>query len=78
LPVLAEAVESGTIGEDHLRVIGRAIDVLPSCVSETDRAEVEASLVREATKHDAAFVKIVARHIDEIFDTEIEGLEDVE
>ena len=42
LPLVAEAVEAGTIGEDHLRVICRAIDVLPSCVSDTDRDDVEA------------------------------------
>ena len=53
LPVVADAVAAGTIGEDHLRVIGEAMDRLPSCVSVQDRAEVEASLVREAAKHDA-------------------------
>ncbi len=48
-------------------MIGRAIDLLPSCVSVTDRDEVERSLVREATKNDAEIVKAVARRIDEIF-----------
>ena len=67
LAVVAEAMESGVLGEDHLRVICGAIDRLPSCVSSTDRAEVEASLVREASKHDADFVKIIGRGIDEIF-----------
>jgi hypothetical protein len=67
LPLVAEAVESGVLGEDHLRAICRAIDVLPSCVSSTDRDDVEASLVREAAKHDAEFVKVVGRRIDEIF-----------
>ena len=67
LPVVADALAAGTLGEDHLRVIGKAMDRLPSCVSPEDRAEVEASLVREGTKHDAAFVKIVGRKIDEIF-----------
>ncbi len=33
LPLVAAAVESGTIGEDHLRAITAAIDRLPSCVS---------------------------------------------
>ena len=42
LPDVAQAVEAGVIGEDHLRVISRAIDRLPSCVSMTDRDEVEA------------------------------------
>ena len=43
------------------------MDRLPSCVSPQDRAEVEASLVREAAKHDADFVKVVGKKIDEIF-----------
>lgn len=67
LPLVAQAVEAGTIGEDHLRAICRAIDRLPSCVSADDRAEVEASLVREASKNDADIVKTAGRHIDEIF-----------
>jgi Domain of unknown function (DUF222) len=63
----AAAVQAGRIGEDHLRVICRAIDVLPSCVSAVDRNDVERSLVREATKNDVEIVKAAARHIDEIF-----------
>ena len=50
LELVAAAVEAGTIGEDHLRVISRAIDVLPSAVSVADRDDVEASLVREAPR----------------------------
>jgi Domain of unknown function (DUF222) len=67
LPQVAAAVESGAIGEDHLRVITAALDRLPSCVSAEDRVEVEASLVREATKKDAEIVKVAGRRIDEIF-----------
>jgi len=67
LPHAAAAVEGGAIGEDHLRVISRAIDVLPSCVSVVDRDDVERSLVTEASKNDAEIVKAVARRIDEIF-----------
>ena len=67
LPVVAAAVEAGRIGEDHLRAICRALDVLPSCVSDTDRDDVEASLVREAGKNDAEIVRAAGRHIDEIF-----------
>jgi hypothetical protein len=40
LELLAHAMAVGAIGEDHLRVIGRAIDRLPSCVSTTDRGDV--------------------------------------
>ena len=64
---MAAAVESGAIGEDHLRVITAALDRLPSCVSAEDRVEVEASLVREAAKKDAEIVKTAGRRIDEIF-----------
>ena len=67
LPLLADALQAGAIGEDHLRVIGRAIDVLPACVSATDRDDVERSLVREATKNDAEIVRALAGRIDEIF-----------
>lgn len=67
LPLVAHAVATGAIGEDHLAVIAGAIDVLPSCVSVTDREDVEASLVGEAVKNDAEIVKVLARRIDEIF-----------
>jgi hypothetical protein len=67
LPRVAQALEAGIIGEDHLRVISRAIDVLPSCVSAVDREDVERSLVREATKNDVEIVRAAGRHIDEIF-----------
>ena len=67
LPHVAAAVEAGVVGEDHLRVICRAIDVLPSAVSAVDRDDVERSLVAEAAKNDVEIVKAAARHIDEIF-----------
>jgi hypothetical protein len=67
LPLVAQAVAAGAVGEDHLRVIGTAMDKLPSCVSADDRVEVERSLVREAVKNDAEIVKTAARHIDAIF-----------
>ena len=67
LPTVATAAEAGTIGEDHLRVIIKAMDKLPSCVSPDERVEVEASLVREALKSDADIVKAAATRIDEIF-----------
>lgn len=67
LPLVAAAVEAGAIGEDHLRAICRAVDVLPSHTSDSDRAEVEASLVREARKNDSEIVTATGRRIDEIF-----------
>jgi Domain of unknown function (DUF222) len=65
--MVAVAVGSGSVGEDHLRVITQPMDRLPSNVSVTDRGDVEASLVGAAAHHDAAFVKIIAGGIDEIF-----------
>jgi hypothetical protein len=67
LALLGDAVAAGAIGEDHLRVIGKAMDRLPSCVSADERVEVEASLVREAAKSDADIVRAAANRIDEIF-----------
>jgi hypothetical protein len=67
LPLVADAVTAGGIGQDHLRVIATAMTKLPSCVSAEERSEVEASLVREALKNDAEIVKTAARHIEEIF-----------
>jgi hypothetical protein len=64
---VAQAVEADAIGEDHLRVISRAFDRLPSCVSMTDRGDVQASLVAEAGKNDVEIVNAVAGRIDEIF-----------
>lgn len=67
LPAVAEAVERGAIGEDHLRIIVHRLKKLPRVVSEQDRADVQTSLVREATKSDAEMVRMVGRRIDEIF-----------
>jgi hypothetical protein len=42
LPELAAAVQAGTVGEDHIRAVCRAVDVLPSCVSPADTADPSA------------------------------------
>jgi hypothetical protein len=67
LALVADALREGSIGEDHLRVIATAMDRLPSCVSASERDEVEHSLVAEALKSDAEIVKAAAKMIDEIF-----------
>ena len=67
LPVVAAAVESGLLGEDHLKAITTTLKKLPSCTSDTDRADVEATLVREAAKHDADFVAELGKGIDTVF-----------
>jgi hypothetical protein len=56
LPELAAAVEAGAVGEDHIRAICQAVDVLPACVLPTDVAEAERALVRHASKLDAGVV----------------------
>jgi uncharacterized protein DUF222 len=67
LPVVAAAVASGTLGEDHLQAITTTMDKLPSCTSGTDRADVEATLVRQAAQHDADFVTELGKGIDTVF-----------
>ena len=63
LPELAAAVQAGAVGEDHIRAVCRAVDVLPSCVSPTDVAEAERTLVRHATKLDAGVVTKLGQQI---------------
>ncbi|MDY6995315.1 MAG: DUF222 domain-containing protein [Actinomycetota bacterium] len=67
LPVAAEAVESGTIGDDHLAEIAKTLDRLPSCVSVQDRADAETALVDAAAGHDADFVAELGTHLDDLF-----------
>jgi hypothetical protein len=56
LPELADAVQAGTVGEDHIRAVCRTVDVLPACVPPNQVAEAERTLVRHATKLDAGVV----------------------
>jgi hypothetical protein len=63
LPKLAEAVEEGALGDDHIVAITRALDVLPSAVSVADHDKAERTLVGHATKQDAKFVAAVGDRI---------------
>lgn len=63
LPALAAAVADGAVGEDHIRAVCAAVDVLPSCVSPTDAADAERALVQHATKLDAGIVAKLGRRI---------------
>jgi hypothetical protein len=63
LPELAAAVEAGAVGEDHIRAVCAAVDVLPSCVSAADAAEAERALVQHATKLDAGVVAKLGQRI---------------
>jgi hypothetical protein len=67
LPVVADALAAGRLGEDHLRVICHALDTLPSCVSVSDRDDVQRSLVGIAARSDAQIVAAAGRRIEEIF-----------
>jgi Domain of unknown function (DUF222) len=63
LPKLAAAVEAGAVGDDHIRAVCRAIDVLPGCVSPADTTATERKLVEQATKVDAGIVATLGQRI---------------
>src|SRR5271165_6193519 len=63
LPTLSAAVQAGAIGEDHIRAVCRAVDVLPAHVSPTDVTTVERKLVEHATKVDAGIVVKIGQRI---------------
>jgi len=63
LPTLADAVEAGAVGDDHIRSVCRAIDALPGCVSPTDTTAAERTLVKHATKVDAGIVVKLGQRI---------------
>ncbi len=65
LPQLADAVQAGTVGEEHIRAVCRAVDVLPSCVPPTAIAEAERRLVEHATKVDAGVVAKLGQRISD-------------
>jgi hypothetical protein len=63
LPELAAAVQAGALGDDHIRAVCRAIDVLPAAVLPTDVATAEHTLVEHATKVDAGVVTRIGQRI---------------
>jgi Domain of unknown function (DUF222) len=63
LPELAAAVEAGAVGEDHIRAVCQAVDVLPACVSATAVAKSERTLVQHAKKLDAGIVTRLGQRI---------------
>jgi hypothetical protein len=63
LPELAAAVEAGALGDDHIRSVCRAIDVLPGSVSPTDVAAAERTLVEHASQVDAGIVTKLGQRI---------------
>ncbi len=63
LPELADAVAAGTVGEDHIRAVCHAVDVLPARVAPTDAADAERTLVAHATKLDAGIITKLGQRI---------------
>ena len=63
LPELAAAVAAGAVGEDHIRAVCQAVDVLPAGVSPAAVADAERTLVQQATKLDAGVVTKLGQRI---------------
>jgi Domain of unknown function (DUF222) len=63
LPELAAAVAAGAVGQDHIDAVCRAVDVLPACVSPTDVAAAERTLVQHAGAVDAGIVVKLGQRI---------------
>ena len=63
LPELAAAVEAGAVGDDHIRAVCRAVDVLPACVSPSDVEATEHTLVDHARAVDAGIVVKLGQRI---------------
>ncbi|MEO6792533.1 MAG: 13E12 repeat family protein [Mycobacterium sp.] len=63
LPALAAAVAAGALGEDHIRTICQAVDVLPACVPAAQVADAEAALVEHATRVDSGIIVRLGQRI---------------
>lgn len=63
LPALADAVEAGAVGEDHIRAVCNAVDLLPASVPPGDVVDAERTLVQHATKLDAGVVTKLGQRI---------------
>jgi hypothetical protein len=63
LPELAAAVAAGAVGDDHIKAVCGAVDVLPACVSPADVAAAERALVHHAGAVDAGIVVKLGQRI---------------
>jgi hypothetical protein len=63
LPELAAAVEAGAVGDDHIRAVCKAVDVLPAAVSPAEVSAAERTLVEHATQVDAGVVTKLGERI---------------
>lgn len=65
LPELGAAVDAGEVGEDHIKEVCKAMDLLPKVVDAENRAKAERILVRHARGEDHHFVATVGRALAE-------------
>ncbi|KAA8956039.1 DUF222 domain-containing protein [Mycobacterium sp.] len=63
LPELAAAVAAGALGEDHIRAVCQALDVLPASVCPAEVAAAEHRLVTEAAQLDAGLITRLVQRI---------------
>jgi hypothetical protein len=63
LPEFAAAVQDGTVGEDHIRAVCRALDLLPARISPLEVPKAERALVQHATELDAGIVTKLGQRI---------------
>ncbi len=59
LPEVADAIESGDIGDDHLAAITKALDRLPAKTSPADYDNAQRTLVGHARTQDADFLTVI-------------------
>jgi len=63
LPALAAAVAAGSVGEDHIRTVCQAVDVLPTSVAPNQISEAETALVSHASRVDAGVLARIGQRI---------------
>src|ERR1700761_7899360 len=63
LPELAAAVAAGAVGEDPIRAVCQAGEVVPACVAPPAAAKAERTLVQHAKKLDAGVVTRLGQRI---------------
>jgi len=63
LPALAAAVQAGAVGQDHIRAVCDAVDVLPASVPTAEVTKAEQTLVDHATRVDSAMVTKIGQRI---------------
>lgn len=68
LPAVAAAQSDGAISTEHVHVIARAIERLPTSVEAEHGPAIEARLVTEAGRFDPSVLARIARHLTDLLD----------